>query len=102
VSSALEPTNDPEILTPAEATQLLRVSRTWLYQAAQDGRIPAIRLGGPAGPVRFVRADLLEHIERARQRWHPAASGAAVLREAADPAAKQGAAVRPKIRPRTT
>ena len=62
-------TTEPELMTPAEATRMLRVSRTWLYDAAKDGRIPAIRLGGPAGPVRFVRADLLAHIEQARACW---------------------------------
>jgi hypothetical protein len=36
---SLSPT-DPslELLTPTEAMRLLRVSRTWLYEAAKDGR----------------------------------------------------------------
>jgi len=60
-----------ELLTPAEAMRLLRVSRTWLYDATKDGRIPAIRLGGPDGPVRFVKGDLLAHIDAARACWRP-------------------------------
>jgi excisionase family DNA binding protein len=52
----LEP---PELLTPTEAQHLLRVSRSWLYGAAKDGRIPSIRLGGPDGPLRFVTQDLI-------------------------------------------
>jgi excisionase family DNA binding protein len=74
---------DVELLTATEAMRLLRVSRSWLYDAAKDGRIPAIRLGGPDGPLRFVRADLLDHIERARRAWRPNASPAAALRDAA-------------------
>ena len=57
-----------------------RVSRTWLYDAAKSGRIPAIRLGGPEGPVRFVRDDLLEHIDAARAGWRPTDTGASALR----------------------
>jgi len=72
----------PELLTATEAMQLLRVSRTWLYEAASDGRIPSIRLGGAGGPVRFVRSDLLAQIEQARRSWTPAASSAAALRRA--------------------
>src|SRR3954469_10747570 len=45
----------PELLTRTEAMQLLRVSPSWLYDAAKDGWIPSIRPGGADGPVRFVR-----------------------------------------------
>ena len=76
----------PELLTPTEAKQLLRDSRSWLYEAAKDGRIPAIRLGGSDGPVRFIRADLLTHIEAARQQWHPARTSATALRTFGRPA----------------
>lgn len=78
----IEATTTPELLTATEAMELLRVSRTWLYDAAKDGRIPSIRLGGPGGPVRFVRDDLLGHIERARRSWSPCASSADALRKA--------------------
>jgi excisionase family DNA binding protein len=58
-----------ELLTPAEAMRLLRVSRSWLYEAAKNGRIPAIRLGGATGPVRFVKTDLLAHTDAAHACW---------------------------------
>lgn len=75
---------EPELMTPAEAMRMLRVSRTWLYDAAKDGRLPAIRLGGPDGPVRFVRADLLAHIEQARACWRPGDTSSQTLRRAAE------------------
>lgn len=46
---------------------MLGVSRTWLYQAAKDGRVPALRLGGPDGPLRFAPEDLEEWIAGARR-----------------------------------
>jgi excisionase family DNA binding protein len=55
-----------KLLKPAEAVKLLNVSRGWLYAAAKDGRIPCVRLGGDDGPIRFVEADLLAHINRDR------------------------------------
>jgi excisionase family DNA binding protein len=60
----------------------LGVSRSWLYQAAKDGRIPAIRLGGPAGPLRFVPTDVDAWIEHARAAWEPTDSAAMTLRRA--------------------
>jgi excisionase family DNA binding protein len=50
---------------------MLQVSRTWLYGAAKDGRIPSVRLGRPEGPVRFVEEDIERWLERARQAWRP-------------------------------
>jgi excisionase family DNA binding protein len=47
------------LLRPGEVAELLGVSRSWLYAAAQEGRIPCVRLGGADGPVRF-RRDALE------------------------------------------
>ena len=35
-----------DLLKPAEVATRLRVSRTWLYDAAKNGRIPSIRIGG--------------------------------------------------------
>src|SRR5438045_9726022 len=43
-----------DLLKPSEVARMLQVSRTWLYDAAKDGRIPSVRLGGPDGPGRFV------------------------------------------------
>ena len=52
---------------------MLGVSRSWLYQAAVDGRIPHVRLGSDAGPIRFVATDIDQWLEDARRRWRPAA-----------------------------
>jgi excisionase family DNA binding protein len=71
-----------ELLTPTEAQRLLRVSRSWLYGAARDGRLPSIRLGGASGPLRFVKADLLAQIDSARAAWHPTDSASRALRRA--------------------
>lgn len=71
------------LLTPAEVARRLGVSRSWLYEAAKDGRVPSIRLGGPAGPLRFLEDDLVAWIERARRGWQPTDSGADALRRAA-------------------
>jgi excisionase family DNA binding protein len=43
-----------QLLKPEEVRQLLNVSRSWLYEAANAGRIPSLRLG-PGGPLRFDR-----------------------------------------------
>jgi hypothetical protein len=64
-----------ELLTPTEAQRLLRVSRSWLYSAAKDGRIPSIGLGGSDGPLRFVKGDLLRQIDAARARGARATRG---------------------------
>ncbi len=69
-----------ELLTAAEAQRLLRVSSSWVYLAAKDGRIPSVRLGGPGGPLRFVRSDLLAHIEAARREWRPSERPSETLR----------------------
>jgi excisionase family DNA binding protein len=62
----------------------LGVSRTWLYAAAKDGRIPSIRIGGPDGPLRFVPADLDVWLDQARGAWRPGDTSAATLRRLAD------------------
>jgi excisionase family DNA binding protein len=59
------------LMKPAEVSKLLAVSRSWVYDAAADGRIPAIRLGGPEGPLRFVRADLEVWLQEQRASWMP-------------------------------
>jgi excisionase family DNA binding protein len=70
-----------QLLTVAEACQLLKVSSSWVYAAAKDGRIPSLRVGGPDGPLRFVRADLIAHIEEARALRRPGGRPGAALRE---------------------
>jgi excisionase family DNA binding protein len=55
-----------QLLRPSEVATRLGVSRTWLYDAAKDGRIPSVRLGGEDGPLRFVPGDLRAWIEASR------------------------------------
>ena len=62
---------DTALLTPAEVALRLGVSRSWLYQAAKEGRIPCVRLGSDDGPVRFLEAELAVWLSRARRGWSP-------------------------------
>jgi len=72
-----------ELLRPSDVAHRLCVSRTWLYDAARDGRIPPVRIGGPGGPLRFVPQDIDEWIDAARAAWRPGDSPLAHLRRAA-------------------
>jgi excisionase family DNA binding protein len=60
-----------DLLKPTEVAARLGVSRTWLYEAAKDGRIPSIRIGGNTGPLRFVPDDLERWIDDARAQFTP-------------------------------
>jgi excisionase family DNA binding protein len=60
-----------ELLRPLEVCQMLGVSRSWLYTAAHDGRIPSVRLGGPDGPLRFIPADIQAWLQNSRATWSP-------------------------------
>jgi excisionase family DNA binding protein len=65
-----EPTRStPDLIRPAVLAASLGVSRTWLYEAAKNGRIPSIRIGGEEGPLRFVPADIAQWIDEARAQW---------------------------------
>ncbi len=61
-------------MKPTEVAVLLRVSRSWVYDAAADGRLPSIRLGNAEGPLRFVREDVDAWLEEARRTWTPGRS----------------------------
>ena len=63
-----------ELMRPAEVAALLKVSRTWVYAAAGDGRLPSLRLGGPDGPLRFIREDVEAWLAAARGTWTPGRS----------------------------
>jgi excisionase family DNA binding protein len=76
-SSAVEEERDTvldPLLRPSDVARQLGVSRTWLYDAAKDGRIPSVRLGGEEGPLRFVPADLRAWIDASRASWRPVPS----------------------------
>lgn len=62
-----------KLLKPTEVADRLSVSRAWVYDAAKVGRIPAIRIGGEDGPLRFVAEDLEQWLAEARSRWTPGA-----------------------------
>jgi excisionase family DNA binding protein len=59
------------LLKPTEVADRLSVSRAWVYEAAKVGRIPAIRIGGEEGPLRFVAEDIEDWLADARSRWMP-------------------------------
>jgi excisionase family DNA binding protein len=73
----------PDLMRPSEVAQRLRVSRTWLYDAAKNGRIPRVRIGGPDGPLRFIAEDIDRWIDAARAGWRPTDTARATLRRAA-------------------
>src|SRR3954468_23026782 len=58
--------SDVYLLKPAEVVELLGVSRSWRYDAANSGRIPCVRLGAPDGPVRFRLRELEAWIDQGR------------------------------------
>ena len=62
------------LLKPTEVAERLAVSRTWVYDAAKVGRIPAVRIGGDDGPLRFVAEDLERWLDEARRDWLPGRS----------------------------
>jgi excisionase family DNA binding protein len=66
---------DADLLNPTEIAHRLGVSRSWVYEAAKAGRIPCVRLGGPDGPLRFLRDDVEAWLELARRSWLPGESG---------------------------
>ena len=74
------------LLKPTDVARRLGVSRTWLYAAATDGRVPSIRIGGPDGPLRFVPEDLEAWIDEARAAWRPGDTSAATLRRMSEAA----------------
>jgi excisionase family DNA binding protein len=64
------------LLKPSEVADRLAVSRAWVYEAAKVGRIPAVRIGGEDGPLRFVAEDVQQWIDDARAEWTPGHSTA--------------------------
>jgi len=78
------------LLKPTDVARQLNVSRAWVYEAAKDGRIPSVRIGGSDGPLRFVPEDLDRWMQEARDGWTPGRRASSRVRPA-----DQGAARRP-------
>jgi predicted DNA-binding transcriptional regulator AlpA len=62
------------LMKPSDLARELGVSRAWVYEGARTGRIPALRIGGEDGPLRFVPEDIEEWLLDARSRWRPGRS----------------------------
>jgi excisionase family DNA binding protein len=77
-----------ELLKPTEVARRLGVSKSWLYAAAKDGRIPHVRLGDEDGPLRFVPADLERWLNAARATWQPTDRTTDTLRRSQDSAGR--------------
>jgi len=67
----------PSLIRPCDVAKDLAVSRTWVYDAANAGRIPSIRIGGEDGPLRFVPEDIDRWIDEARKAWRPGSGSVA-------------------------
>ena len=59
------------LLKPSDLVRRLGTSRSWVYDRAKNGDIPAIRLGDADGPLRFIEQDVESWIDDARARWRP-------------------------------
>jgi len=70
VGAVIEPWRE-EMEAVADVARRLGVSRSWLYEAARQGRVPCVRLGGVDGPLRFTEHDLAQWLERGRSRELP-------------------------------
>lgn len=55
-----------DLLKANDVAKRLAVSRAWVYEAARTGRIPAVRIGGDDGPLRFVPDDIDRWLADAR------------------------------------
>jgi excisionase family DNA binding protein len=56
------------LLRPTEVAHRLKVSRTWVYDAAKSGRLPCLRLGGAEGPLRFDHSEIERFLNNSRLR----------------------------------
>jgi excisionase family DNA binding protein len=59
-------TRSPELLRIPEAAERLNVSRASVYRWIEEGRLPAVRLGGRGAPLRIPEAELGEWLEERR------------------------------------
>ena len=67
MASGKEQVVSEELLKPVEIAERWGVSRSWVYRAAEEGRIPHLRLGGAGGPLRFSPSAIDHFEEQARR-----------------------------------
>jgi excisionase family DNA binding protein len=67
----LEDSEGVVLLRPHQVCKQLGVSRSWLYKAVSEGRIPHLRLGDDDGPVRFEHKALDDWLAESRKQWRP-------------------------------
>jgi excisionase family DNA binding protein len=54
----MDATVTPKLLRLSEAAERLNVHRATVYRWITEGRLPAVRLGGPGSPVRVPEDEL--------------------------------------------
>ena len=59
-------TSSPELLRVPEAAEKLNVSRASVYRWIEEGRLPAVQLGGRGAPLRIPEAELGQWLEERR------------------------------------
>jgi len=59
------------LLTTKEVAAILKVSQTTIYEMAQAGQLPFVKVGARGGRYRFKQADVEEYIERSTKRPAP-------------------------------
>jgi excisionase family DNA binding protein len=80
-------TRSPELLRIPEAAERLNVSRASIYRWIDEGRLPAIQLGGRGAPIRVPAEELDEWIAYRRlSNVSDDGSRQGQLRAGADPA----------------
>jgi excisionase family DNA binding protein len=82
-------TQAPKLLRISEAAERLNVSRASVYRWIEDGRLPAVQLGGRGSPLRVPAAELeewlaLSHVTPAERRA-PNESGSRLCRRTPGP-----------------
>lgn len=87
-----------DLLKANDVAKRLAVSRAWVYEAARTGRIPAARIGGDDGPLRFVPDDIDRWLADARAEWSPGAPRRLrpLNTESADPPSRTSRRRRPR------
>jgi excisionase family DNA binding protein len=62
----MDATSSPELLRIPEAAEKLNVSRASVYRWIEEGRLPAVQLGGRGAPLRIPEAELDEWLDLRR------------------------------------